>query len=884
MLMSRKWDITKDRIDPVPGDPSAATNPSPIAYGDGKLTRKAPAGKRPEITSTTFLSVDASGINSIKDEAKRREISEKLDRYTQSGFSSDPDSGIRYVPLCQSPGGVKGAQSIWVDASKRDAIMQWWHCGYVLDDLDLFTRIEKDARMFTACAPWEEFFGDTGSFTQQLRMPVIPEIDIRKLYVLEEVETANHLPLEGEDHVYGIHDKKWIFNHDPHAEKDSDGVIYYIIRDASDYTIEERRVFRRLAEEGRLPDLTINAPGFKGCVHFLLESTLKLFFKKEGLNSSRKDVFGREFDLFEDAQVICGKSAFKWVKSSEVMAGGFELFENRFLEYGHTFDVSVVPHPVWRPLPYQMTTGLWPDNQGEQQIIARSVDRLRGYADPEQAVDLLPRFLKDALELCPSMWADPYLKFSLQAAYERKRWNALACMLDKAGKYFFVLPDTALCLQAWFGNPDQAVGVINGGFVIHQPSLKEVGEYGWITVLRNPMPGLNQCPRQLQPVPADYAGLYGSGACFVSGQDDSMARMQCDFDGDKVFVVVDPLLCELFRSALGRTGYRTVRWINSDLPKPQFTWQAFREFIVKAPLAEVGLVFNNGNRIKAADADKGWEYSLQRNGLVEVAGTNIIDAAKGTGEKVTALDDLIERYYKKAKPGAYIFYKKTPSSAAHISALKSSERQRLSEIVSKNDQKYKHHPNFWMDRLSEAVRENTPETLTVEAPEAFGRFNISLLYGEAATKGETRFAELLDDAIEEHSTLYRAVQGSDNMAARREAQEMFYEDLRAQILARGLACGLSVSQTVTALVKAVYNGAFTPGYNMYIHERHFRIMWMCFGKELLANLAANCKKAGDQLESTPSVSSENLEEEEETDYIEDYACWSDEDADGEFIM
>ena len=804
--------------------------------------------------------------------------------------------GRKYILLDQSSNGVKCAEAEFILENFRDVYLEWWHCGMELKGLDLHTRVEKDARALTTCLPHEYYFGKDG-VVEELR-GIIPQIDINSMVILPKVVTDNHQSLEGETRLVNLSEKE-VEGVTPGTvgvststweETDTDGVIYQILDDTNnnEYTQE----IRELAKNGRLIAYTINAPGHKGCVHPILKSALIAllreeieagYIKKGDYETDEegnlvavylRDAWKRRINILS-ASSIGSPDTFKWFK-----AEGFKSYDGwvRYVEgwhkYGHTFDVSVVPHIVWRPMPYQMTMGLLQSKADADWMASESISLLSEYKDPKKAAKLLPRAIREALRIYPALWQDEFVQFSAKAAYNKKRWAALAGKLDRMGRYYFVAPDTVGVLRAWCGDNRP---YIKAGYIIlnnSKPGTKRI-------MCRNPFPGLNFCRRTIQAVEGKYRGLYACSSVYVSMLDDSMARMQADFDGDKCYIIESAEVYNMVENALKVTGYLTVRWAKPDGIKTPFSWDVFWDHVLEARTSEVGLICAGIAKMRAVDSrdNKDWEtstnYNLDRNAIGETACTLDIDNAKGKGGKVQQWYAIMEaKKYRLAKRPLHMAYQKSSPAPNTKEAI----RRKAEEF-----EKSKFYLQHLLDYATQMVECMSDEELLVNIfPKEEFRY-LRLTSNPKHSKGKAGLGNLLDKAVKEFNVEYaRLCAATDNSMATSEFTRRYYEHLRTDILVAGANAEMSQEETVDALIKTVYNGYQQEGFDISKQEKKFRILWTCFGDELVQNLQANLGISAEEID-TANDAYEPSEDEEDFEVLAGDGLYFGDEDDGLFL-
>lgn len=267
------------------------------------------------------------------------------------------------------------------------------------------------------------------------------------------------------------------------------------------------------------------------------------FIKEKNGNSKIKDIYGKEYDIFDDnIQIIFTKSQFKMYKYYK----DWQEYKDYFKEYNCTAGKCNIEEdkiPTAR-INYQMIQTLSDMTDNEIRAISKySVNRLENLS--ASVNDMLFAFginpnntnktnIQKALEIYPELLRDKYFKDTLTEIKNSMIKDYKSAKLDIRGKYLFVIPDL-YCFCEWLflgiKNPN---GLLKDGEVfcrIYSKSDK-------LDCLRSPHLYLEH-PVRKNVIDEEKSKWFITDAIYTSVMDLISKILQFDNDGDKLLVVSD---------------------------------------------------------------------------------------------------------------------------------------------------------------------------------------------------------------------------------------------------------------------------------------------------------------------------------------------------------
>jgi len=829
--------------------PISETNPKETLHGAG------PAARLSWLPSNSVIVVD----HATDDLDARAD----LEQYLENGIEL---AGKKYIPFCMGSGNAREASSIWADEKYAAQIKTWYRCGLNLS-LDIFTAVEKDARMFTRSILWDEFldnFEDVKEF--------LPPIDIDKVCVLPDLEGPKHsvnsyIWIDGND-IDVNHKESW-------EETETDGLLLYIIDDLSMDEEQRKRCWQAVLDH-KFPNWTCgpDAPAFKGCFQPILRSAFERRIKANGGSLIRKDYFGDEVDL-HSVQVIAFESSFKWAKAKkaqdpEKRLNHFSEYQEGFKKYGHQFDVCIFSHHRMAELPYQMMQALDLDEEDLDLAVNRTIELLDSYKKIENAVKLVSPAVGEAIKTYPELIQDDYIMNLVKDSYKSKRWRAAGGRMFKVGCYVFCVPDIVAVVDYIGGcyTDITDLGWINANEAV----CRLVKPGNRMMTARNPFPGKNFSIKQSKAIPAELLGLFPTDAEACSMHGCEMALQQKDFDGDKVLLIVIDWIIDAAVKAIKNSGYKLVRWKAQGAKKKPESDENFKDLIRTIVPAPIGIYAMAGTKMKAnaslvetEDGTLVQKYDIISNAHMEAAVTNAVDEAKGKGVVSDIAKAISDRVKKLKRPLAVAYAKSSPSSTGEKSFASLSE---------KCDFMY----NCSMDKYSQYVLAGTNDELDLDV-DGIGEFKWTALCGTTNARMLAGLGGVFAAKASERRQQYMEMLKTNNASVINLTSwsEWNISETRKAVFEYAAEHGYNKAEAVTALVKDCYKRTDN---TEKARLGRFRLLWLAFGEELLQNIK-------DAVASGNFVASE-LDEAEDEVVIEGYEdcfdCPPEDDEDGLFSI
>lgn len=273
------------------------------------------------------------------------------------------------------------------------------------------------------------------------------------------------------------------------------------------------------------------------------------FIKEKNGNSKIKDIYGKEYDIFEDnIQIIFTKSQFKMYKYYK----DWQEYKDYFKEYKCTAGKCNIEEdkiPTAR-INYQMIQTLSDMTDNEIRAISKySCNRLEKLSTSVN--DMLFAFgvnsnnenktdIQKALELYPELLKDKYFKDTLTEIKNSMIKDYKSAKLDIRGKYLFVIPDL-YCFCEWlFLGIENPNGLLKDGEVFCRTYSKS----NKLDCLRSPHL-YREHPIRINVVDEEKSKWFITDGIYTSVKDLISKILQFDCDGDKLLVVSDNQLIRI---------------------------------------------------------------------------------------------------------------------------------------------------------------------------------------------------------------------------------------------------------------------------------------------------------------------------------------------------
>lgn len=431
--------------------------------------------------------------------------------------------GKHYVYFSSSAGQIRTKKAVFVEEQKYDSCKLKLMCGLTIDKINekggmnINKFLAYLALANSATDLWEDVFGR--------------EFDIDRAIVVDDFETLVKCKVDNIDYItYEITPN--VVQDMPIPHTDGCGMI------SKDYSNKNFMV--------RLPFIK----GLLGSFDF------KRFIIENNCSSVVKDIWGKEYDIFEDdIQIIFTKSQLKMWKYYTDWDEYKTYFKQYHCEAGIcSMEEDRIPDAK---INYQMLQTLYDATDEEiEELCKVSNDKIQRISDSlENALSFFNVSLDDdygnkdyfqkSLKLYPELLNDPANKADLRDLKNSLIKKYRGAKLDISGKFTFVLPDLYAFCEWLFCGISSPKGLIEDGEVfcrLYKNAKK-------LDCLRSPHLYIehairnNVCSKKYRHQILEE--WFDTDAIYISTHDLISRILQLDVDGDKLLVISQPLIINM---------------------------------------------------------------------------------------------------------------------------------------------------------------------------------------------------------------------------------------------------------------------------------------------------------------------------------------------------
>lgn len=433
---------------------------------------------------------------------------------------------------------------------------------------------------------------------------------------------------------------------------------------------------------------TLRGPWLKAFVQAVDFRSVASFAFKRGVTPEFKDFWGNTVAL-KDVDVILTESCFKAAKLYQNWAQYQEAFE----QMGHTVCVCVREHaPRLKGMPYQQGQTLMGNEDDALSFAAHAKSTTYKYHDPKEACKLLRADHRIAARMYPALLNEKHTQKAIQEKYASKRMDMLGGRIPELGFNAFLAPDPVAFMEHLFGLKIE-------GFLKAGECCCLAAAEGPVDVTRNPHLDNAHCVLMNR---ADLPFAEGP-TMFINIFDMTTIRLRADYDGDHVWYSQDQHLLDLVDRTFAQLKTIPIDWDVGKAEKVAITKSAICGFITN-------LLHGSEIGIYADTMTKMWNSRYDRDvcDWLTYAGNVLIDAAKHAAVQIRKPEDV---QALSAVP--------LPEFAKYAKA--DSERPLDSDYWTEIREYTKTprcaYSGSFLDMYSRAVKENVPETLTIDGME-----------------------------------------------------------------------------------------------------------------------------------------------------------------------
>ena len=286
----------------------------------------------------------------------------------------------------------------------------------------------------------------------------------------------------------------------------------------------------------------VRLPWMKG---LLISFPFDEWVRQNGNCSKIKDIYGREYDIFEDdIQIIFTKSQFKLWKYYK----NWSSYQKAFLDFGCEAGICNVEEDYVDDacLSYQMIQTMPDLTDEELKYIAKQTNyTIKNIASDRNTMlkafgvkksNQNKNYFQKSLEIYPEMVSDPYTKQTLSEIKKKYVKEGRSGRLKVNGKYTFISPDwCAMCEAIFLGNENPS-GLLENGEVF----CSLFKDKDRLDCLRSPHLYMEHAVRDnICREKPSLGKWFCTSALYTSCHDLISKVLQFDVDGDKSLVVAD---------------------------------------------------------------------------------------------------------------------------------------------------------------------------------------------------------------------------------------------------------------------------------------------------------------------------------------------------------
>ena len=440
------------------------------------------------------------------------------------------DKERRMKVLLVSASDARKVMSLWVNEKLIPSLGKWLLCGLTQKDIKLAVNkfMAYIGLMASASKRFGEVFGK--------------DIDIRRVVIVKDYEVVIEALtrfIANERHIDEAKARKLVIN-----AFDGMGFINAFLTNGE--------------------SMTIRGPWIKAFVQAVSWPRLKKFLEENGIEPKLVDFWGVEHNI-DDVDVVLTASCFKAAK----LYKSWDIYCDAFEALGHAICVCVREHqPKLKGMPYQQGQTLMGTEADAEYAALHSKKVVDQYRDPDNAIKLLPKWMKRAARKYKALLNERHIARTLQEKYT-SRWNeARGGRILDIGCNAFAAADITALVQWCFGA--KVTGFLKAGECFCYNCKP-----GEVDVTRSPH--LDNAHVILNCVPEMPLAM--GPTMFVNIFDLATIRLRCDYDGDHFWYSQDEWLLSLVHRTYERLGEMTFDWVAPAGQKVEINRAAIANFV-----------------------------------------------------------------------------------------------------------------------------------------------------------------------------------------------------------------------------------------------------------------------------------------------------------------
>lgn len=543
-----------------------------------------------------------------------------------------------YVYFSSSAGQIRTKKAVFVNEEKYSKCQNKLMCGLTIDKINESGGMNVNkflaylALSNSATDLWEDVFGS--------------EFDIDRTIVVDDFETIVNGKVDYIDYLtYDI--QEGIDMDVPIPHSDGCGII-------------DRNYCKK--------NFMIRMPFLKG---LLGSFDYRKFIKYKGCSSKVKDIWGKEYDIFEDnIQIIFTKSQMKMWK----YYSSWEEYKENFKKYGCEAGVCNMEEDKIpsAKINYQMLQTLYDATDEEIEKLCApanakikstnySIENCLNFFGTSLRRDFdesKKDYYQKALRLYPEMLREPSCRYELNTLKNSLIKNYKSGKLDVVGKFTFVLPDLYAFCEHLFMGIEVPKGLLKNGEVFCRlyPTAKE------LDCLRSPHLYIEHAIRtnkvgyKLRGEELYIDNWFETDAIYTSSHDLITKILMNDCDGDRLLVLAQKDIINMAKRSTKDVYplYYEMKKAKAEILTLDSIWNGLQLAFTNG---NIGIISNNISKIW--NRDKIGEDEKKAVKWLCFENNETIDYAKTLYRSVRPdyVDKALKNYCKEKVPHFFIYAK-----------------------------------------------------------------------------------------------------------------------------------------------------------------------------------------------------------------------------------
>lgn len=403
----------------------------------------------------------------------------------------------------------------------------------------------------------------------------------------------------------------------------------------------------------------------------------KGFICEKGCSSKVKDVWGKEWDIFDDnIQIILTKSQLKMAAYYD----SWDDYKSAFKKYGCKAGKCNVEENHFKKasINYQAIQSFIDYKDSElKQMCSQSVDFINNIcSDKETQLELFgiregkPRYKYNGMQKClieyNGLLKDNYFREQLRELRKKKMRELYSAKFKINGYYTFLLPDLYAFCEWLFENKQVPKGLLQNCDV--HCRLLDYGKE--VDCLRSPHLYFEHAIRN-NVTTSEMEKWFVTDACYTSTHDVISKILQFDVDGDRTLVLQDDNIINVAKR--NQEGIVPLYYNMRKAAKEPITEDSrYRGLSTAFTGGNIGVVSNNISKIKNSEEIRNPQKKQEAIDCLKwlcMVNNETIDYAKtlykSTPPKL--VKKIISKYVNKKLPAFFVYAKdKAPESVAKM--------------------------------------------------------------------------------------------------------------------------------------------------------------------------------------------------------------------------